>query len=158
MGSHPDMRTVFMRSSRTISMTGATYVSFFIVFSSEISYSLSGFRHKPASAAPEERETKAAALVRAKLSPRAYVVALCVGGKSIPSEQLAALLERAADAHPSVTFLIGSSYGMDKSLEAAADYCLSLSALTLPHQLARIVLEEQIYRSAMISAGRTYHK
>ena len=114
-------------------------------------------------ASPSDAEIRAAlakeaALVRAKLSPRAYVVALCVGGKSIPSEQLAALLERAADAHPSVTFLIGSSYGMDKSLEAAADYRLSLSALTLPHQLARIVLEEQIYRSAMISAGRTYHK
>ena len=99
-----------------------------------------------------------AELMRSKIPARSYTVALCVKGKSIGSEELSALMVRAADTHPAVTFLIGSSYGMDETLEKEADFRLSLSALTMPHQLARVVLCEQIYRAAMIAGGRTYHK
>ncbi len=114
-------------------------------------------------ASPSDAEVRAALakeaeIMRARIPARSYVIALCVKGEAIASEALSARMERAAASHPSVTFLIGSSYGMDPALEQAADFRLSLSALTLPHQLARIVLCEQIYRAAMIAAGKTYHK
>ena len=114
-------------------------------------------------ASPSDAEIRAALakeaeIMRGRIPARSYVIALCVKDDGITSEALSARMERAAAAHPTVAFLIGSSYGMDPALEKEADFRLSLSALTLPHQLARVVLCEQIYRAAMIAAGRTYHK
>ena len=89
----------------------------------------------------------------------AYLVALCVEGKQISSEELAAMLaQRAGSGAGDVAFVIGSSHGLDESGKRAAQARISLGRITLPHQLARLVLTEQIYRACTINAGMKYHK
>lgn len=89
----------------------------------------------------------------------AYLVALCVEGKQISSEELAALLEqRAGSGVGDVAFVIGSSHGLDDKVKRAAQARISLGRITLPHQLARLVLTEQLYRACTINAGMKYHK
>lgn len=92
--------------------------------------------------------------------PKQYcLVALCVEGKSLTSEQLADALARAEqNGHPGAAFVIGSSYGLSDRVKAAAQLKLSLSALTLPHKLARLVLAEAVYRAFEIQKGSRYHK
>ena len=89
----------------------------------------------------------------------AYLVALCVEGKQISSEELAALLaQRAGSGAGDVAFVIGSSHGLDERVKRAAQERISLGRITLPHQLARLVLTEQLYRACTINAGMKYHK
>lgn len=89
----------------------------------------------------------------------AYLVALCVEGKQISSEELASLLaQRAGSGAGDVTFVIGSSHGLDDSVKRAAQARISLGRITLPHQLARLVLTEQLYRACTINVGMKYHK
>lgn len=94
-----------------------------------------------------------------KISPRAYVIALCIEGEMLTSPALSKKMEDAA-AHGAseIVFLIGSSYGMDESLKRRADLRMSFSRMTFPHQLARVMLCEQIYRAAQIAHGAPYHK
>lgn len=88
-----------------------------------------------------------------------YLVALCVEGKQISSEELAALLaQRAGSGAGDVAFVIGSSHGLDERVKRAAQARISLGRITLPHQLARLVLTEQLYRACTINAGMKYHK
>lgn len=101
---------------------------------------------------------KEARLIRDKLPPRAYTVALCIEGEQTTSPKLAELLERAAQNHPCGVFLIGSSYGLDADLKREAALRLSLSPMTFPHQLTRILLLEQLYRASSIQGGGKYHK
>lgn len=90
------------------------------------------------------------------LPKRARVVALEVEGKPITSQGLADLVRRAElDATP-LAFLIGGAYGLPKTVSKAAHVQLSLSAMTLPHRLARLVLAEQIYRAFTILRGEPY--
>ena len=88
----------------------------------------------------------------------AYTVALCVEGKSLDSEGLARLTADAVDRSGKICFVIGSSHGLSSRVKQAADFRLSYSALTLPHQLMRLLLLESIYRSLTIMAGKRYHK
>lgn len=89
----------------------------------------------------------------------AYLVALCVEGKQISSEELAALLaQRAGSGAGDVAFVIGSSHGLDEKVKRAAQARISLGRITLPHQLARLVMTEQLYRACTINAGMKYHK
>lgn len=89
----------------------------------------------------------------------AYLVALCVEGKQISSEELAALLaQRAGSGAGDVAFVIGSSHGLDERVKRAAQARISLGRITLPHQLTRLVLTEQLYRACTINAGMKYHK
>ena len=88
----------------------------------------------------------------------AFVVALDETGKELDSPTFAAkLLEWGANGR-TVVFLIGGSWGLDPSVRDRADVVLSLGKLTLPHNLARIVLAEQLYRAGAIVQGKTYHK
>lgn len=88
----------------------------------------------------------------------AFIIALDEAGKNLSSPMLAEKTkEWAQDSRPLV-FLIGGSWGLDKTVIAQSHLVLSLGQLTLPHALARIVLLEQLYRVAMIQAGKTYHK
>ena len=88
---------------------------------------------------------------------RTRVVALEVGGKALTSEGLARYLERAENESISkVAFLVGGSHGLPEETSRAADMKLSLSAMTLPHRIARLVLVEQIYRAFTISRGEPY--
>ena len=86
------------------------------------------------------------------------VVALCVEGKLYDSPEVAGLLTRAASRGSGVTFIIGGSYGLHDDVKKRADARLSMSRMTFPHRLARVMLLEQIYRGYMIASGRQYHK
>lgn len=96
--------------------------------------------------------------IRKKLPPRAFLCALCIEGKPLSSPAFAEVLSRAAQAHPAAAFVIGSSHGLDQSLKEEAHLRLSFSPMTFPHQLARIMLLEQLYRASSILSGGKYHK
>ena len=89
---------------------------------------------------------------------KGYVIALAVEGKKLSSESLAEKMQSLADAGKEITFVIGSSCGLSQRVKQAADYRLSFSDMTFPHQLMRVILAEQVYRAFMINAGSTYHK
>lgn len=86
------------------------------------------------------------------------IVALCIEGEKLSSPQLAARIKEFSDRGEEATFIIGSSTGLDKSVKEAASFRLSMSDMTFPHMLARVMLLEQIYRSFMIISGGEYHK
>ena len=89
----------------------------------------------------------------------AYVVALCVEGKKVSSEQLAKIIsERENSGKPKMCFIIGGSYGLSENVKKLAALRLSMSDMTFPHHLARVMLAEQIYRSYKINEGSAYHK
>ncbi len=98
------------------------------------------------------------AKILSKIPKGSYPIALCVEGKEYDSESLAALLGRAADAVGKITLIIGSSHGLSPAVKAAAKERLSVSRLTFPHQLMRVILAEALYRSFSILTGRKYHK
>ena len=89
---------------------------------------------------------------------RAFKVAMCVEGKQFSSEELASRIEGAFSVANEICFVIGSSHGLDDSVKNAADLKLSVSKLTFPHQLMRVVLLESIYRCLNIIKGTKYHK
>lgn len=102
---------------------------------------------------------KEAAAVRAKLPNSAFIVALCVEGTLRSSEDLAKILaDSAGRGQSQVVFLIGSSFGLAPSLKSLAMERLSMSPMTFPHHLARVMLLEQVYRAYQINAGTKYHK
>ena len=96
--------------------------------------------------------------ILAALPDGAYIVALCVEGKQYSSEELARILGDARDSRGKVAFIIGSSHGLAPKVKAAAHLRLSVSKLTFPHQLMRVLLAETTYRSLTILAGKRYHK
>ena len=102
---------------------------------------------------------KEADAIRAKLPPSASLVALCVEGRLRSSEELASLLSTwANNSAKHLVFVIGGSYGLHPSIKAQAWVQLSMSPMTFPHHLARVMLLEQIYRAFKINEGSRYHK
>ena len=102
---------------------------------------------------------KEAQAIRGKLSPSASLVALCVEGRERSSEDFAQLLstwEHSSAKH--LAFVIVGSYGLDPGLKAEAWVRLSMSPMTFPHHLARVMLLEQLYRAFKIQEGSHYHK
>ena len=116
----------------------------------------------PESPSPAEVQRALAAeavAIRERLPKGGAVIALCIEGKPCPSVELSRRMEELAVAGKTqLTFLIGGSVGLDESLKRQADWRLSMSPMTFPHHLARIMLLEQIYRAYQISAGTKYHK
>ena len=93
------------------------------------------------------------------ISKGAYVIALDVGGKRLSSEALAEKISSLAlEGKSDICFIIGGSNGFNDNVRKAADLRLSFSDFTFPHQLMRVILLEQIYRSFKINAGEKYHK
>lgn len=89
----------------------------------------------------------------------AYVIALAIDGRMVSSEELAELIDGLGvrgESH--IQFVIGGSLGLSKKVLGRADYKLSFSKMTFPHQLMRVILLEQIYRSYRIINGEPYHK
>ena len=101
---------------------------------------------------------KEADAILASIPNRAYTVALCVEGKQLSSEQLAQKLSDVMQSSGELCLIIGSSHGLSPRVKAAADLKLSVSALTFPHQLMRVLLLETVYRSLSILHGGKYHK
>lgn len=121
----------------------------------------------PDEKAPENMSTAEEQQVRAKegerllakLGPDVYVVALAIDGEMWTSEQLASSLDKLATyGRSQVAFVIGGSLGLSDEVIRRADMRLSFGRMTLPHQLMRLVLVEQIYRAMRINRGEPYHK
>lgn len=87
-----------------------------------------------------------------------FTVAMCIEGAEKSSEELAALIDRSALSNSRISFIIGGSLGLSDEVKQRSDLKLSFGKITLPHQLMRIVLSEQIYRSFKIINGEAYHK
>lgn len=113
---------------------------------------------------PSDREIKAALDKEAQdimkaIPSDAYVVAMCVEGKQMPSEGMAELIAaRENSGKPKLCFVIGGSFGLADSVKQRADMKLSMSKMTFPHHLARVMLIEQLYRGFKINEGSRYHK
>lgn len=96
--------------------------------------------------------------ILALIPPRAYVVVMCVEGKQLSSPELADKLEEISSRTSDVCFIIGSSFGLSDTVKQRADLRLSVSKLTFPHQLMRVILLETVYRAFNIQKGTRYHK
>ena len=105
----------------------------------------------------ERALAREAEAIRAKLPREAAVTALCIEGETRSSEALAALLG-SWGSQKALAFVIGGSYGLHPSVKTAARLRLSMSPMTFPHHLARVMLLEQIYRGFQILEGGKYHK
>ena len=105
--------------------------------------------------APSEAEIAAAlekegAEILRAVPGDAFLVALCVEGRSLPSEAMARLIaERASSGKPKLCFVVGGSFGLSPAVKARADLRLSMSAMTFPHHLARVMLAEQDRKSVV---------
>ena len=112
---------------------------------------------------PSDKEVKAALDKEAqdimKAIPNdAYVVAMCVEGKQLSSEEFAEKLDQISTMNGELSIIIGSSYGLSNEIKNACDYRLSVSKMTLTHQMLRVWLVEIIYRCLSINHGGKYHK
>ncbi len=93
-----------------------------------------------------------------KIKSGAYVVTLCIEGKTLSSEELAKTMLDATQTTSHIIFIIGGSLGLSDAVKAKSHLRLSFGRMTLPHQLMRVVLSEQIYRAFMINSNTGYHK
>jgi 23S rRNA (pseudouridine1915-N3)-methyltransferase len=109
--------------------------------------------------APEQRPRAEAEAMLAALPDPVWLIALDPGGEAPTSERLAAELGRLRRdwPHP-IAFAVGSDAGLDPTVLAAARRVLSLGPLTFPHELARLILYEQLYRALAIESGSAYHR
>lgn len=114
------------------------------------------------SPSPKEKEnalSKEAQMIKDKIPKNAYVFSMCIEGKQFSSEELSRKLEDiAVSGRSCIVFIIGSSFGLSDEIKAMSDFRFSMSKMTFPHKLARIMLLEQIYRGFSISANSKYHK
>ena len=93
-----------------------------------------------------------------KIKSNTFTIALCIEGKTLSSEDLAKTMANATQTTSHIAFVIGGSLGLSDAVKKKADLMLSFGRMTLPHQLMRVVLTEQIYRSFMINSNTGYHK
>ena len=113
----------------------------------------------PAPAQIEAALAKEAETIRGKIPQGALVIAMCVEGKLWSSEELARQMTGWANRGGShLVFLVGGSFGLHPSVKALAEARLSMSPMTFPHHLARVMVLEQIYRAFKINEGSSYHK
>ena len=97
--------------------------------------------------------------ILSKIGEREFVVVLAIEGKTLSSEEFSKQLEQASiNGSSTLTFVIGGSLGLSKEVKKRANLSVSFGRLTLPHQLMRLVLVEQIYRAFTIQQGSPYHK
>ena len=97
--------------------------------------------------------------IRAKIPPSSRVAALCIEGRMRSSEEIPQIFPvPGVSLEKHLVFLIGGSYGLHPSIKAEASVQLSMSPMTFPHHLARVMLLEQIYRAFQINTGGSYHK
>lgn len=114
---------------------------------------------KASEALEEQIKEKEGKRLLSYLKEDAYVIALAIEGKMLTSVELANKIEKLGVSGKShIIFVIGGSFGLSKEVLKKADYLLSFSPMTFPHQLMRVILLEQIYRSYRIMMNEPYHK
>lgn len=113
---------------------------------------------KPSQSEIDAALLKEAEMIEKRIPDGSIVTTLCVEGKSYSSEQLAQFVDTNTNSGKNMCFIIGSSYGLSDIVKQKSDLKLSLSAMTFPHQLFRVMCLEQIYRAFKINEGSTYHK
>jgi len=101
----------------------------------------------------EERD-----LILKKIDKKDFIITMEIEGKQVSSLELADLIDKTLINYSNITFIIGGSDGLDNEIKNMANYKLSFSKLTFPHQLFRVVLLEQIYRAFKIINNESYHK
>jgi len=101
---------------------------------------------------------KEASQIFSKLSPRAYKISMCIEGKKISSEKLSSLISETSISYPGIDFIIGSSHGLHPDVKKECNFALSMSDMTFPHNIARLMLTEQVYRAFKIASNESYHK
>lgn len=106
----------------------------------------------------EKIKAKEAETIKKHLPENGMVILLQESGTVRNSKDFARFLERIGGLGQEIVFVIGSGVGLDQSLIPCSNYVISLSPLTFPHNITRILLEEQIYRACTINAGKKYHK
>ncbi len=97
-------------------------------------------------------------LILKTINPKSYVITLDIGGEMLDSCELSKKIDSLLINNSTLTFVIGGSYGLSDEVKKISNYSLSFSKLTFPHQLFRVVLLEQIYRSFKIINNESYHK
>jgi 23S rRNA (pseudouridine1915-N3)-methyltransferase len=107
---------------------------------------------------PEDQKRKEAEVILKMITAQDYLILLDERGKTLSSVQLSQLLQqRANGSAKNLVFLIGGAFGVDAAIMRRADFSWSLSALTFPHQLVRLILAEQVYRACTILKNEKYH-
>ena len=132
---------------------GIAYLSFFVEEKEDGSLELNGEPVTEAQICEKEGKT-----ILQKVREDDIVIALCIGGRQLDSVQLSEKLMQLGDTGRRVVFIIGGSLGLSPQVVARANFKLSFSLMTFPHQLARVMLLEQTYRAMKIAAGEKYHK
>lgn len=111
---------------------------------------------------PSEKEIAAALKKEAaviKKFAKGMIIPMCIEGRQMSSPELSSkMMSAGVNGFSTVTFIIGSSYGLDAEIKQIGNIKLSMSEMTFPHQLARVMLLEQIYRCFQIAEGGKYHK
>ncbi len=113
---------------------------------------------KPSNSEIENALQRESEMIIKKIPQNSEVYSLCVEGKPLSSDKFAEKNGELVNSGRGITFIIGSSYGLSSKIKALSNFKLSLSQMTFPHQLFRVMLLEQIYRSFKINEGSTYHK
>ena len=101
---------------------------------------------------------KEAIEINKRLSDKSYTFTLCIEGKKVTSEELSKMISDISQNYSEINFVIGSSYGISDKIKKESDFKLSMSDMTFPHNIARLMLTEQIYRAFKIQKGESYHK
>lgn len=113
---------------------------------------------RPSPAEIEAALDREADMILKKIPSESFVTALCIEGRELSTEQFAEKVGALTDQGRPMTFIVGSSYGLAERVKKRSDFSLSFSKMTFPHQLFRVLLLEQIYRSFKILEGGSYHK
>ena len=114
---------------------------------------------KPSQAQIEACLVEEGKKILSRISKNSFVIPMCIEGKLASSQELSDIVKEAGVAGKStVDFVIGGSFGLSDEVKNRGDFRLSMGRMTFPHQLARVMLSEQIYRSFQIMTGGKYHK
>ena len=106
----------------------------------------------------EKVKEKESVKISKYIEDKDYVIALDIKGNELSSVELSQKIESIFNTNSNIDFVIGGSYGLSKNIISRANYKLSFSKLTFPHQLFRVILLEQLYRSFKIMNNESYHK
>ena len=106
----------------------------------------------------DSNEKEEAEKILKNINSKDYVISLDIEGNQISSTEFASKIDNLFITYSNIVFIIGGSYGLDKKVKERANYSLSFSKLTFPHQLFRVILLEQLYRNFKILNNETYHK